>query len=66
MDFGVGLHPNHRLTRQCESQWENFWLKILKTGCWACMSIAVVRLQLDYVEKHLDRYQMWVNRQKSS
>ncbi|GFT90540.1 hypothetical protein TNCV_2774271 [Trichonephila clavipes] len=25
----------------------------------ACMSIAVVRLQLDYVEKHLDRYQMW-------
>ncbi|GFV65705.1 transposable element Tcb2 transposase [Trichonephila clavipes] len=32
----------------------------------ACMSIAVVRLQLDYVEKHLDRYQMWVNRQKSS
>ncbi|GFY04536.1 hypothetical protein TNCV_4416211 [Trichonephila clavipes] len=22
--FGVGLHPNHRLTRQCESQWENF------------------------------------------
>ncbi|GFX06584.1 hypothetical protein TNCV_3018181 [Trichonephila clavipes] len=31
----------------------------LRSNMRACMSIAVVRLQLDYVEKHLDRYQMW-------